>query len=44
MKLGATLARSLQANMQVELRKIERAVASGTRDAGCGLMQARQTG
>jgi hypothetical protein len=35
--LVATLARSLQADMQAELRAIERAVASGTRDAGQGL-------
>jgi hypothetical protein len=34
MKLAATLARSLQADMQVELRNIERAVTTGTRDAG----------
>jgi hypothetical protein len=37
MKLGATLARCLQADTQVELRKIERAAAIGTRDAGRGL-------
>jgi hypothetical protein len=37
MKLVATLARSLRADMQAELRDIERAVASGTRDAGRGL-------
>jgi len=37
MKLAATIARSLQADMQAELRDIERAVASGTRDAGRGL-------
>jgi hypothetical protein len=37
MKLVATLARSLQADMQVELRNIERAAAIGTRDAGRGL-------
>jgi Family of unknown function (DUF6441) len=37
MKLTATLARSLQADMQAELRDIERAVAAGTRDAGRGL-------
>jgi hypothetical protein len=37
MKLAATLARSLQADMQAELRGIERAVTSGTRDAGRGL-------
>jgi hypothetical protein len=36
MKLVATLARSLQAAMQVELRNIERAVTSGTRNAGRG--------
>ncbi|MCE3249501.1 MAG: hypothetical protein K0R41_3326 [Geminicoccaceae bacterium] len=37
MKLTATLARSLQADMQAELRDIERAVAAGTREAGRGL-------
>jgi hypothetical protein len=37
MKLVATLARSLQADMQEELRDIERAVTAGTRDAGRGL-------
>jgi hypothetical protein len=37
MKLVAALARSLQADMQAELRSIERAVATGTRDAGRGL-------
>jgi Family of unknown function (DUF6441) len=37
MKLAATIARSLQAEMQGELRKVERAVATGTRDAGRGL-------
>ena len=37
MKLVATLARSLQADMQAEVRDIERAVTSGTRDAGRGL-------
>jgi Family of unknown function (DUF6441) len=37
MKLTGTIMRSLQANMQAELRDIERAVASGTRDAGRGL-------
>jgi hypothetical protein len=37
MKLVATLGRSLQADMQVELRNIERAVTTGTRDAGRGL-------
>ena len=37
MKLVATLARSLQADMQAELRNIERAVAAATRDAGRSL-------
>ena len=37
MKLVASLARSLQADMQTELRDLERAVATGTRDAGRGL-------
>src|SRR5687768_2729210 len=37
MKLVTTLARSLQADMQVELRNIERAVTTGIRDAGRGL-------
>jgi Family of unknown function (DUF6441) len=37
MKLAATLARSLQADLQAELRDIERAVATGTREAGRGL-------
>jgi Family of unknown function (DUF6441) len=37
MNLVAILARSLQADMQVELSNIERAVATGTRDAGRGL-------
>jgi hypothetical protein len=37
MKLAAIIARSLQAGMQTELRDIERAVSSGTRDAGRGL-------
>jgi hypothetical protein len=37
MKFAATLARSLQAEMQAELRDIEVAVASGTREAGRGL-------
>jgi hypothetical protein len=37
MKLVAALARSLQADMQAELRSIERAVATGTREAGRGL-------
>jgi Family of unknown function (DUF6441) len=37
MKLAASIARALQADMQAELREIERAVTSGTRDAGRGL-------
>jgi hypothetical protein len=37
MKLAAAVVRSLQADMQAELRDIERAVATGTRDAGRGL-------
>jgi hypothetical protein len=37
MKLAATLARSLQADMQAELRDIERAAATATREAGRGL-------
>ena len=37
MRLVATAARSLQTDMQAELRGIERAVTSGTRDAGRGL-------
>ena len=37
MKLVAALARSLQADMQVELRNIESAVTTGSRDAGRGL-------
>jgi hypothetical protein len=37
LKLTATVARSLQADMQAELRDIERAVTTGTRDAGRGL-------
>jgi hypothetical protein len=36
MKLAAAIARSLQADMQAELRDLERAVVSGTRDAGRG--------
>jgi Phage tail tube protein len=34
MKLAVTIARSLQAGLLAELRDIERAVVSGTRDAG----------
>ena len=37
MKLAASIARSLHEDMQVELRGMERAVATGTRDAGRGL-------
>jgi hypothetical protein len=37
MKVAAIIARSLQADMQAELRDIEPAVTSGTREAGCGL-------
>jgi hypothetical protein len=37
MKLAATIARSLQADMQAELRNLERAAAAGTREAGRGL-------
>jgi hypothetical protein len=37
MKLVATLARPLQADLQAEVRDIESAVAAGTRDAGHGL-------
>jgi Family of unknown function (DUF6441) len=36
MKLAAAITRSLQADMQAELRNIEGAVATGTRDAGQG--------
>ena len=37
MNLGALITRSFQADMQAELRDLERAVAAGTRDAGRGL-------
>jgi Family of unknown function (DUF6441) len=37
MKLTATIIRSVEADMQAELRDIERAVAASTRDAGRGL-------
>jgi Family of unknown function (DUF6441) len=37
MKLTATIIRSVQADMEAELRHVERAVASGTREAGRGL-------
>ena len=36
LKLAASITRSLQADMQAELRNIERAVATGTREAGRG--------
>jgi len=37
MKPAATIARFLQADLQADLRDIERAVISGTRDSGRGL-------
>jgi hypothetical protein len=37
MKLTASIVRSLQADLQAELHDIERAVTSGTREAGRGL-------
>jgi Family of unknown function (DUF6441) len=37
MKFAATIVRSLQADMQAELRDLERAVAAGTRSAGQSL-------
>jgi hypothetical protein len=37
MKLAAAITRSLQVDLQAELRDIEGAVSSGTRDAGRGL-------
>jgi hypothetical protein len=37
MKFTGSIVRSLQADMQAELRDVERAVAAGTRDAGRGL-------
>jgi Family of unknown function (DUF6441) len=37
MNLAATITRSLQADLRAELRDIEQAVASGTREAGRGL-------
>jgi hypothetical protein len=37
MKLAATILRSLQADMQAELRDVERAVTGGTREAGRSL-------
>jgi hypothetical protein len=37
MKLAASIARSLQADMQAELRDLERAAAAGTREGGRGL-------
>jgi hypothetical protein len=43
-KFAATLSRSLQANLQAELRDLERAVATGARNAGrgCGTELRRQ--
>jgi uncharacterized protein DUF6441 len=37
LELAATIARSLRADMQAELRDVQRAVAAGTREAGRGL-------
>ena len=37
MRLGARITRSLQADMQAELRDLERAAAAGTKEAGRGL-------
>jgi hypothetical protein len=37
MKLTGIITRSLQADMQAELRNIERAVGTGTREVGRGL-------
>jgi hypothetical protein len=37
MKLAAIVARSLRTDMQAELREVERAVATGTRETGRGL-------
>ena len=37
MKLATVMGRSLQADMQAELRDLERAVSDGTREAGRGL-------
>ena len=37
MNLAATIARSLQADMQAQLRELERAAATGTKAAGEGL-------
>jgi hypothetical protein len=37
MKVAAAIAHALQADMRAELRDLERAVATGTRDAGRGL-------
>jgi hypothetical protein len=34
MKFAVSVARSLQTDMQAELRNIERAVAGGTKEAG----------
>ena len=37
MNLAVKLGRSLQADMQAELRELERAAAAGTKEAGRGL-------
>jgi hypothetical protein len=37
MNLAVKLGRSLQTDMQAELREVERAVVAGTRDTGRGL-------
>jgi hypothetical protein len=37
MKFAATIVRSLRADMQAELRDIERAVVAGTKEVGRGL-------
>jgi len=37
MRFAVAITRSVQADMQAELRDLERAVAMGTRDAGRGL-------
>ena len=37
MRLGTAIARSLQADMQAQLRDLERAVTGGTKEAGQGL-------
>ena len=42
MKLAATIARSVQADMQAELLRLERAVAAGTKSAGQGKTELRR--